>query len=101
MTETDPKPEEPTWHSVADDTIVWTRWDGDRFIAFHRPSGITHFLNAASAVLIRELLVEPAGADSVARAFERANEDADWDAHLAEITAMLEHLEHLGLIQRA
>ncbi len=83
------------------ETIVWTQWDDDQFIAYHRPSGITHFLNAASASLITELLNEPADAPTVARAFELANRGADRQEHLVEIVAMLEHLEHLGLIERA
>ncbi len=101
MTEPDPRPHEPKWRSPPPDAIVWTRWDGDQFVAYHRPSGITHFLNAASALLITELLVEPADAAAVATAFEAAQGDAGWEQHLEEITTMLVHLEHLGLIRRA
>ena len=91
----------PKWQSPPADAIVWTRWDDDQFIAYHRPSGITHFLNAASAALITELLVEPSDAPTVARAFEPAMADANHEEHLDEIIAMLVHLEHLGLIRRA
>lgn len=100
MIESKPLPE-PKWQSPPADTIVWTRWDDDQFIAYHRPSGITHYLNAASAALITELLVEPMDAAAVARAFEPAIGDADPDEHVEEINAMLVHLEHLGLIRRA
>ena len=99
MTEANPR-REPKWQSPPTDAIVWTRWDDDQFIAYHRPSGITHFLNAASAALITELLVEPSDAATVAHAFESAIGDSDWDEHLEEIVAMLVHLEHLGLIRR-
>lgn len=101
MTDADSTHVEPKWQSSPTDSIVWTRWEDDQFIAYHRPSGITHYLNAASAALITELLVEPADAVSVARAFEPATGDSDWDEHLDEIFAMLVHLEHLGLIRRA
>ena len=92
---------EPKWQSPPADAIVWTSWDDDQFIAYHRPSGITHFLNAASAALITELLIEPSDAETIARAFEPAIGDSDWDEHLDEIIGMLVHLEHLGLIRRA
>ena len=88
------------WRSLPSDAIVWTRWDDDQFIVYHRPSGITHFLNAASALLLRDLLVEPSDASYVARAFAPATSDAAWDEHLEEITDMLLHLERLGLILR-
>ena len=101
MNGSNPNPPEPKWRSPAADRIVWTRWDGDQFIAYHRPSGITHYLNAAAAALITELLVEPMDASAVARAFQPAQRESDWDEHLEEIVAMLLHLEHLGLIRRA
>ena len=90
----------PKWQSPPPDEIVWTRWGDDEFIAYHRPSGITHFLNAASAALITELLNEASDAATVARAFESAIGDSDWDEHVEEIVAMFVHLEHLGLIRR-
>ena len=100
MTEANPR-REPKWQSPPSDAIVWTRWADGQFIAYHRPSGITHFLNAASAALITELLVEPSDAATVAHPFESAKGDSDWDEHLEEIAAMLVHLERLGLIRRA
>ena len=101
MIEADPVSVEPKWQSPPADSIVWTRWHDDQFIAYHRPSGITHYLNAASKALITELLIEPSDAATVARAFEPAAGESDRDEHLEEIVAMLVHLEHLGLIRRA
>ncbi len=83
------------WRSASADSIVWVSW-GDSFIAFHRPSGKTHFLNASSHYLITELLREPADAASILRAFEIG----DNDARQGEIQSLLEHLDELGLIDR-
>lgn len=100
MTETIVQPDVPRWQALPPDTIAWTEWDADHYIAYHRPSGITHYLNAASAALITEILTDAADAKAVAKAFEPAMGGTDWGEHLAEITATLEHLEILGLVRR-
>ncbi len=88
------------WRSPAPDTIAWAFWDDD-YVAYHRPSGRTHFLNVSSRHLIAELLCEPKDAATVAQAFSPPRDDMERQAHLSEITSMLERLEHLGLIDRA
>ena len=88
------------WCSPPPDTIAWVSWD-DEYVAYHRHSGKTHFLNAASARLISELLQQSSDAVAIAKAFAPPEGEVERRAHLAEILSMLERLEHLGLIQRA
>lgn len=80
------------WRAAPAEHVVWTSWDDD-YVAYHRPSGKTHFLNASSHYLLTELLREPRDVQAVADAFG--------DSSLAEVAAMLEHFEHLGLIEDA
>lgn len=88
------------WRSTVPDTIEWVSW-GDDYVAYHRPSGTTHFLNASSAGLITGLLNEPKDAEAIAITFSPPVDDEDKAVHLKEILSMLERLEHLGMIQRA
>ena len=86
------------WRSAPDETTTWIGGE-DVYIAFHRPSGTTHFLNAASKVLITEVLLEPQDASSIAAVFvDEAAESPD--AHIGDIREMLMRLEELGLIER-
>jgi len=88
------------WRSIREDDLLWNDWDGE-FVVYHRPSGRTHFVNSASADILRNLLSEPALAAEVAAAYPAVAESSHPDAHVAEITALLERFEHLGLIERA
>ena len=87
------------WRSRSPDEIVWAQFD-DEFVAYHRPSGQTHFLNAASHLLICDMLREPR--DFVGIAGEFASDDID--GHLRDyreaLQAMLDRLEMLGLVER-
>lgn len=87
------------WHSRPLEDIAWVEWGQDH-IAYHRPSGVTHFLNASSKLLITELLREPKGAIEVTKAFGVSEGDTDWPVRFAEMRAMLGQLEHLGFIER-
>ena len=83
------------WQAAAPETMVWRSWDGG-FVMFHRPSGVTHLLNAASAELIREVLAVPRSIDEAAsHLFGQASLD-----EIGALEPMLEHFEELGLIGR-
>lgn len=88
------------WRSCPQDECIWVPFD-DEFVVFHKPSGKTHFLNAASEVLIREVLDEPRDFSDVLEFFgsEVAGEDAS--AYRKQMKEMLSRLEHLGLIKNA
>ncbi len=87
------------WCSPPKDAIRWIAYD-DGFVAYHRPSGSTHFLNAASKFLIEEILSDPKDASTVADDFADVVTVDDPQAHLDEIRAMLLRFDELGLVRR-
>ena len=88
-----------SWQSGPSDDLVWAEFD-DGYVVYHRPSGKTHFLNAASAVLLTEILLVPRDAADAARELA-ALEQTDGDAAFAAAVAdSLHHLEYLGLVER-
>ena len=87
------------WRSVAPPDIAWVDWGHDH-IAFHRPSGKTHFLNVASKHLITELLGEPTGLTGIVTAFGVAEGDSEGPAQMDDMRSMLDRLEQLGLVDR-
>ena len=87
------------WRSGPPEDIVWARF-GEDFIAFHRPSGKTHFLNAATHVLISEILIETQDLDSIVGEFIAAEYDIDQTEFVDQMKSMLDHLENLGLVDR-
>ena len=89
----------PVWRRRPLENIVWTGFDED-FVAYHRPSGKTHFLNAASHILICDVLSEPMDLISIANAFVPDEPDQLDDNYLVQLQAMIARLEHLGLVER-
>ena len=73
---------------------------GNDYVAYHRPSGKTHFLNAASQLLICNILTEPTALSAIAEEFAPDVTDDHADAYLEQMKAMLDRLEHLGLVER-
>jgi PqqD family protein of HPr-rel-A system len=90
--------EEARWRAGPANELVWSELGTD-YVAYHRPSGRTHFFNAATAVLLEHVLAVPrtaaAAADELA-AREHAAIDADFVAAVADSLA---HLASLGLIE--
>ena len=91
---------EPSWLACGADDLVWARLDDD-FAVYHRPSGKTHLLNSASAVLLADVLRRPeTAAAAAAKLANRERAEVD-EAFLATVTDALAHLEHVGLVKRA
>ena len=88
------------WLGCADDNVVWLDFAPD-FVAYHRPSGRTHFLNESSKALLTEILAEPKDLNTILAVFSPAVADSMVDTYVEHMQAMLEHLEGLGLIERA
>ncbi len=89
----------PAWRAGSPQDLVWTEF-GDDCVVYHRPSGKTHFLNAATAVLLEEILTVPRDAHAAAEALA-AREEAEGDAaFFAAVADSLLHLEYLGLVER-
>lgn len=73
---------------------------GDDYAVYHRPSGRTHFLNAAAADLLERVLLQPRTA-AAAAAELAAGEGAPGSAEFVAVVAeSLSRLEYLGLIER-
>lgn len=88
-----------SWRARSQDEFVWAHFDAD-YIAFHRPSGKTHFLNAASYRLIGEVLNEARNLDAIVAEFVTEEDNRDLAAYVEQMKAMLDHLESLGLVDR-
>jgi PqqD family protein of HPr-rel-A system len=87
------------WKATAPCDLLWAEFDGE-YVVYHLPSGKTHFVNSATAMLIRQVLTVPL--DAVAAAEDLAQrENATVEASfLSSVAASLEQLEHLGLVRR-
>lgn len=97
---------EPTrlrWRAAPPSEIRWAAWDSS-FVLFHRPSGKTHFLNEASALLLQQVLVQPldvhATAARLAPLCGAPADQAAAPAYLKHVFGLLVRLEELGLVRR-
>jgi PqqD family protein of HPr-rel-A system len=79
---------------------LWSDWDASSVI-YHRPSGKTHFINAATAFLLEQGLEQPATVEAAARAVAEARGVVVDDELRADVGDTLLRLEELGLIERA
>jgi len=92
-------PGETRWRSGPAHELVWSDL-GDTYVAYHKPSGRTHFFNVATADLLEHVLAEPCSARAAAEKLA-AHQDAAADtAFVATVAESLAHLAHLGLIKR-
>ena len=88
-----------SWRSRAPHEIVWFDIAPD-FVAFHRPSGKTHFLNAASKLLLTDTLIESANLPFILDAISAEPADERDEDFPQQMIAMLEHFESLGLVEK-
>jgi PqqD family protein of HPr-rel-A system len=88
------------WRARPEHELVWARFD-DEYVAYHRPSGKTHYLNAAAATLLTKVLAEPKSAAAAADDLAVAQDAPGDGAFFGEVADLLQHLEHLGLVERA
>jgi PqqD family protein of HPr-rel-A system len=89
----------PKWRNQSPGDVVWAVF-GDEFVAYHRPSGKTHFLNAASHLLICDILHEPRNFADIADAFALSETVKHPEGYFEEMKSLLNRLEALGLIER-
>ncbi len=91
---------DPRWQRADSAGWLWSTWD-DQHVLFHRPSGKTHFLNAAAVFLLEEVLGEPSTISAATETLATArNVTADNELR-DDVTEMLLRLEELGLIESA
>ncbi|MGI9343460.1 MAG: HPr-rel-A system PqqD family peptide chaperone [Gammaproteobacteria bacterium] len=87
------------WLAASSDDLLWAEWGGDH-VAFHRPSGSTHLLNAASRHLLTSVLTKPLSANEIARVLAEGDESDLDSQYVDDIEAMLDRFEQLGLVDR-
>jgi PqqD family protein of HPr-rel-A system len=87
------------WQSTAQDNLLWLDW-GDSSAVFHRPSGKTHFVNSATVLLLRQVLIRPMDEESASRALLAAHGLAEQPQYLEQVSGLLLRLEQLGLVER-
>lgn len=91
---------QPLWRARRAEDLVWAAFD-DIHVVYHRPSGKTHFLNTASARLLRDVLTVPRSAAAAAEALAASEQAAVAPEFLAAVAQSLVHLERLGLAEPA
>lgn len=88
------------WRSAPADQILWSEWDGD-YVGYHRPSGKTHFLNAATFDLLDKVLREPCEVEAAVARLRALHPTETESSYFGEYVAeLLLRLEQLGLVVR-
>ncbi len=87
------------WKSADAVDCLWAGWDGN-FVLFHRPSGRTHFVNAATALLLQRVLASPRDAASASLELTAAQHAGHSPEFLRHVEDLLVRLEDLGLVTR-
>jgi len=86
------------WRATDPSSILWAEWDGE-YIAYHDPSSRTHLLNAASELLITNVLQSArTGAESAAELAALQGVTAN-EEFVDGVVSLLAHLDELGLIE--
>ena len=87
------------WRAVPANELYFAQW-GDDVVLFHGASGLTHLVNVATVVLLREILADPRTFDAAAGALVTA-QNAQPDEHFrSELAELVQRLEALGLVER-
>lgn len=82
------------WQAAPPESLDWASWGGEH-VLYHRPSGKTHLLNAASVRLLTVILLAPRSLSEIET--ELAGGGIAQDG--AEVLGMLLRLEELGLVE--
>jgi len=87
------------WKAKDAGSLLWERW-GDEYVVFHIPSGKTHFLNAAGALVLEILGRQDSDVAHLAAEIGRRASTAVDDTLMAQIQQSLVRYEQLGLVSR-
>lgn len=87
------------WRAAPVGDIRWVEWDGD-YIAFHRPSGKTHLLNATSELLLTHILGEPRTIAEIIDALGDPPDGIQEAEYVGDMLVLLDRFEQLGLVER-
>jgi PqqD family protein of HPr-rel-A system len=75
------------------------QWD-DQVVAFHRPSGLTHFINASMAQMLAHLSAGPCPTEVLVDQFIDDPDSYGQSEVRDHVLSFLFRLEELGLIER-
>ena len=87
------------WRRRSPEDMAVAAYDDDA-VVYHRPSGITHLLNAPTLTLLDDVLAAPATFEEIAAAFRSGNEAVDDAEFNDQLFEMLLRLEHFGFVDR-
>ena len=87
------------WRAVPGNELLWARFE-DAVVLFHAPSGQTHLVNDATAVLLCEVLAHPQALDEAASKLAAAQDSEADEQFLGEVGRLIHRLETLGLVER-
>ena len=76
------------------------QWD-DQVVVFHRPSGLTHFINASMAQLLADLSAGPCQTELLVDQFIGDPDSYGQFEVRDHVLSLLFRLEELGLIERS
>lgn len=84
--------------SARSDCVI-VQWD-DQCVVYHRPSGQTHFINAATVGILDMLSSGAESADALVDRLSATNDSQDQAAVRKHVVSLLFRLDELGLIER-
>jgi PqqD family protein of HPr-rel-A system len=87
------------WFVKSPESLLWVHWD-DEHVLYHRVSGLTHFLNSTSALLLQQVLIEPTEVEPAARAVADAMAVDMDDTLVGAVASAILRFEELGLLER-
>jgi PqqD family protein of HPr-rel-A system len=87
------------WRSNAAD-CEWANY-GNNYVVYHRPSGKTHFLNAAGYRLLTEILTSACQTATIAAKLAENNAGELGTLKAEDVHDMLIRFEYLGLVDRS
>lgn len=90
---------ETLWRAAAQSDCALAQWD-DQVIVFHRPSGLTHFINASMAQLLADLSAGPCSTELLVDHFIGDPDSSGPSEVRDHVLSLLFRLEELGLITR-
>lgn len=88
-----------SWKAASQADFALARW-GEQVVLYHRPSGLTHFINTATAELLNDLSGRPGGLETLIRRYADGSARHD-PAQLQDyVVNLMIRLEELGLVER-
>ena len=92
-------PSRVLWRAASAAELAWAHLDGGHAV-HHRPSGLTHLVDALMVALLQDILREPRTLEDAAVQLATAQQSTADDAMLERLADVVGRLEALGLVRR-